>query len=73
MAGFEQERSQCFMSPDEFSAGLKKVAEEKLVLDKKIEELEAKAKSAEKKLREFNSEEEEKKTARVFFADSNAR
>lgn len=65
LAGFEQERSQCFMSPADFSASLKKVAEEKLVLDKKIEELEKKVKSAEEKMRAFNAEEEEKKQ-RVF-------
>src|SRR3989339_834073 len=65
LAGFEQERAQCFMSSEDFSASLKKVAEEKIVLDKKIEELEAKVKSAEEKLQEFNSEEEAKKQ-RVF-------
>src|SRR3989339_75618 len=65
LAGFEQERAQCFMSSEDFSVSLKKVAEEKIVLDKKIEELETKAKSAEEKLQEFNSEEEAKKQ-RVF-------
>src|SRR3989339_1629157 len=65
LAGFEQERAQCFMSSEDFSASLKKVAEDKIVLDKKIEELEAKAKLAEEKMQAFNAEEEEKKQ-RVF-------
>jgi len=65
LAGFEQELSQCFMSPEEFSAGLKNVAEQKNDLDKQIEALEKQVKDAEEKLQAFNAQEEEKKQ-RVF-------
>ena len=69
LAGFEQELSQCFMSPEDFTKSLKEITVQKDSLDKLIEDLESKASVAENKIKEFNQEEENKKQ-RVFTLQS---
>jgi len=65
LAGFEQELSQCFMSPEDFGKSLQDTAEQKNGLDKEITRLEKEAEQAEKKIKEFNQAEEQKKQ-RIF-------
>ncbi|MBU2542047.1 AAA family ATPase [Patescibacteria group bacterium] len=65
LATFEQELSLYSMSPKEFSASMKDIANEKDNLDKQILDFENKIKNIQEKMDEFNASEEVKKK-RIF-------
>lgn len=65
LSGFEQEKSLHTMSKEEYTEGLKLVAEQKQEIDKSLLDLEKSEKTIKEKIERFNNEQEEKKN-RIF-------